>query len=108
MAKRSNHTLGTRTMRGMFWSYGSYVGTRGSSLLATAVLTRLITPADFGLVALAATFMTFLDMLQGLGVGQALIVVKDEDVEATAHTAFVVSVAVGVLLSPITPAASPA
>jgi lipopolysaccharide exporter len=108
MAERSKHSLGTRTLRGMFWSYGSYIGTRGSSLLATAVLTRLITPADFGLVALAGVFMTFLDMLQGLGVGQALVVVKDDEVEATAETAFAVSLVVGILLSLLTVAISPA
>jgi O-antigen/teichoic acid export membrane protein len=91
----------------MFWSYGSYVGTRGSSLLATAVLTRLLAPSDFGLVALAGTFMTFLDMLQGLGVGNALVVVKDEEVEAQAETAFAVSSIVGLLLAVVTAAISP-
>lgn len=104
----TEHRLGTRTLRGMFWSYGSYVGTRGSSLLATAVLTRLLAPSDFGLVALAGTFMTFLDMLQGLGVGNALVVVKDDDVEAQAETAFAVSSTVGLLLALITAAVSPA
>jgi lipopolysaccharide exporter len=104
----AKHSLGTRTLRGMFWSYGSYVGTRGASLLATAVLTRIISPGDFGLVALAGTFMTFLDMLQGLGVGNALVVVKAEDVEAQAETAFAVSAVVGLALSLITAALSPA
>lgn len=103
----SEQRLGTRTLRGMFWSYGSYIGTRGSSLLATAVLTRLLAPSDFGLVALAGTFMTFLDMLQGLGVGNALVVVKDDDVEAQAETAFAVSSTVGLLLAVITAAISP-
>lgn len=105
---RAKHSLGTRTLRGMFWSYGSYVGTRGASLLATAVLTRIITPGDFGLVALAGTFMTFLDMLQGLGVGNALVIVKAEEVEAQAETAFTVSAIVGLALSLITAALSPA
>jgi len=104
----TQHRLGTRTLRGMFWSYGSYIGTRGSSLLATAVLTRILAPGDFGLVALAGTFMTFLDMLQGLGVGNALVVVKAEAVETQAETAFVVSATVGLVLTVITAAISPA
>jgi PST family polysaccharide transporter len=103
----AKQSLGTRTLRGMFWSYGSYVGTRGATLLATAILTRLLDPKDFGLVALAGTFMTFLDMLQGLGVGNALVVVKEEEVEAQAETAFAVSVAVGVVLALVTAAISP-
>lgn len=108
MSASPQHRLGTRTLRGMFWSYGSYIGTRGSSLLATAVLTRILAPGDFGLVALAGTFMTFLDMLQGLGVGNALVVVKADDVEAQAETAFAVSSTVGLLLTLITAAISPA
>lgn len=107
MTEKRKHTLGTRTIRGMFWSYGSYVGTRGASLLAIAVLTRIISPKDFGLVALAGTFMTFLDMLQGLGVGNALVVVNEDDVEAQAETAFAVSAVVGLLLSLATAGLSP-
>jgi O-antigen/teichoic acid export membrane protein len=108
VSARSGHGLGTRTIRGMFWSYGSYVGTRGASLLATAVLTRIVSPKDFGLVALAGTFMTFLDMLQGLGVGNALVITKDEDVHSYAETAFAVCASVGLLLALITAALSPA
>ena len=107
MSAGAEQSLGTRTLRGMFWSYGSYVGTRGATLLATAILTRLLDPKDFGLVALAGTFMTFLDMLQGLGVGNALVVVKEEEVEAQAETAFAVSVAVGAVLALVTAAISP-
>src|ERR1700730_6861448 len=107
MTEKPKHGLGTRTIRGMFWSYGSYVGTRGASLLAIAVLTRIISPRDFGLVALAGTFMTFLDMLQGLRVGHALVVVDENDVEAQAETAFAVSLGVGLLLSLATAGLSP-
>ena len=104
MSAGAKQSLGTRTLRGMFWSYGSYVGTRGATLLATAILTRLLDPKDFGLVALAGTFMTFLDMLQGLGVGNALVVVKEEEVEAQAETAFAVSTIVGIVLALVTAA----
>jgi O-antigen/teichoic acid export membrane protein len=108
VTERARHSVGTRTLRGMFWAYGSYVGTRGASLLAITILTRIISPRDFGLVALAGTFMTFLDMLQGLGVGNALVVVKAEEVETQAETAFAVSASVGVLLALVTAGLSPA
>ena len=65
----------------MFWAYGSFVGVRLASFVTTAVLARLLLPKDFGLIALAMTFMAFLDMLQGLGVGEALVVAKDEQLE---------------------------
>jgi PST family polysaccharide transporter len=108
MTARAKHSLGTRTLRGMFWSYGSYVGTRGASLLATAILTRLITPADFGLVALAGVFMTFLDMLHGLGVSSALVVAKEDELYEKAETAFAVSVLVGLALTLTAAALGPA
>jgi PST family polysaccharide transporter len=82
----------------MFWAYGSFVGVRFASLLTTAILARLLAPRDFGLIALAATFMTFLDMLQGLGVGEALVIADASELEPGAETAFAVSSAVGLAL----------
>ena len=75
----SSRSLGTRTLRGMFWAYGSYVGGRLLTLVATAILARLLTPREFGLVALAILFMFLLETLSDLGVSQALVIVKEED-----------------------------
>ena len=61
MASTASHSIGTRTLRGMFWAYGSFVGVRLASFITTAVLARLLLPKDFGLIALAMTFMTFLE-----------------------------------------------
>jgi O-antigen/teichoic acid export membrane protein len=98
MGTDNGHSIGTRTLRGMLWSYGSFTGVRLASLVTTAILARLLVPKDFGLIALAMTFMAFLDMLQGLGVGEALVVVDEQELEAQAETAFVISTASGVLL----------
>ena len=65
------HGVGTRTLRGMVWAYGSYFSGRALTLVATAIIARLVTPDEFGLVALALAFMAFLDMLQGLGIAAA-------------------------------------
>jgi O-antigen/teichoic acid export membrane protein len=96
MADTPAHSIGTRTLRGMFWAYGSFMGVRFASLLTTAILARLLTPKDFGLIALAMTFMTFLDMLQGLGVSEALVVAEAGNLESEAETAFAISTAMGV------------
>jgi O-antigen/teichoic acid export membrane protein len=98
MASTASHSIGTRTLRGMFWAYGSFVGVRLASFVTTAVLARVLLPKDFGLIALAMTFMAFLDMLQGLGVGEALVVAKDEQLEHEAQSAFALSTAVGLAL----------
>src|ERR1700733_13992448 len=108
MARDSAQGLGTRTLKGMLWSYGSFIGVRFASLITTAILARLLAPRDFGLIALALTFMAFLDMLQGLGVSQALVISKPEDVEDEAETAFAVSSLVGLGLWLLSAALGPA
>ncbi len=99
--------LGGRTLRGMAWAYGSYVGLRLTTVITTAILARLLTPKDFGVVAIAITFMTFLEMLQGLGVGQAIVIAPEEELDDQADTAFTVSVTLGALLAVVAAALGP-
>ncbi|MDQ3742735.1 MAG: lipopolysaccharide biosynthesis protein [Actinomycetota bacterium] len=99
--------IATRTLRGMAWAYGAYVGGRVLVLVSTAVLARLLTPEDFGLVALALTIMAMLEAFADLGVGHALVVDTGERVEDRAETAFVISVAVGLVLALIVAGLSP-
>ena len=100
-------SLGTRTLRGMFWAYGSYVGGRALVLVSVAILARLLSPADFGLVAFALTVTALLDTVADLGVSQALIVAPEKDVNRRANTAWTVSVLLGVVLAALTAALSP-
>lgn len=80
--------LGNRTLRGMFWAYGSYVGGRLLVLLTVAILARVLEPSEFGLVAIALLVTTLLDTVADLGVSEALIVVDDDEVHEKAHTAW--------------------
>lgn len=107
MSADSGDSIGRRTLRGMLWAYGSYVGGRVLVLISTAILARLLTPEDFGLVALALTFMVFLDTVRDLGLGQALIVGKPEELEARTQTVFSWSIVIGATLSALTAAVSP-
>ena len=95
MASSPDQSLGTRTIRGMFWAYGAYVGGRSVVLVSTAILARLLTPADFGVVALALVFMTFLETVKDLGLTQALVVSSPEEEPARAQTTFVWTVTIG-------------
>ena len=70
----SEASLGTRTLRGTAWAYGSYVGGQAVVLVSTAVLARVLSPAEFGLVALALIFVTLLDTVSDLGLGPALVI----------------------------------
>ncbi len=99
--------VGTRTLRGMFWAYGSYVGGRLLVLVSIAILARLLTPSEFGLVAIALLVTTILDTVSDLGVSQALIVVKDDEVHAKADTAWTFGVILGASLTILTAAMGP-
>ena len=99
--------IGTRTLKGMAWAYGSYVGGRLLVLVSTAILARVLTPADFGLVALALITIALLEMVADLGLGQALVISRREDLRERADTVFTFSVALGALLSLTVAALSP-
>jgi O-antigen/teichoic acid export membrane protein len=107
MATSPDQSLGARTLRGMFWAYGAYVGGRGVVLVSTAILARLLTPADFGLVALALVFMTFMETIQDLGLTQALIVSSPAEESARAQTTFVWTIAIGAVLALVVSGLSP-
>lgn len=106
MSERS-HGLGTRTVRGMAWAYGAYVGGRVLVLVSTAILARLLTPRDFGVVALALVFTVFFEAIKDLGLGQALIVASPEEEADRAQTVFAWSVVIGIALTLLTAGLSP-
>ncbi len=100
--------LAGRTVRGMYWAYGSFVGLRLMTVLVTAVLARLLAPKDFGVVAIATTIMSFLEVAQNVGLSQALVVAEEDEVADQADTAFTLSVGVGLALTLLAAALGPA
>ena len=91
----------------MLWAYGSYVGGRALVLVSIAILARLLTPAQFGLVAFALIVTALLDTIADLGVSQALIVVKRDELGTKASTAWTLGVLLGALFTAITAALGP-
>jgi lipopolysaccharide exporter len=103
----SDKRIGARTLRGAFWAYFSYVGGRLLILVATAILARLLTPKEFGIVGFALIFMALLETVKDLGLGQALVASRPENVYERADTVFVAGLGLGVLLTGIVAALSP-
>src|ERR1700684_2746347 len=62
-----------RTARGAGWVMAWRLGMRILGLVSTLVLVRLIQPADFGIIALATSFMQTLDGMLTLGTEEAVI-----------------------------------
>src|SRR5262245_4358153 len=75
-------------IRSVGW-LGFALGSRqGVSFFTTLLLARLLTPGEFGLVALAATFLVFLEPLQDSGLAAALVYRRD-NVERAAGSVLV-------------------
>lgn len=108
MEQRAAAAVGHRTLRNMAWAYGSYVGGRVLTLVVTAILARLLTPTDFGLVALVLVAITLLESLRDLGVTQALVLVDEGEEEDYADTTFMAGMAVALLFAALVAASAPA
>lgn len=100
-------SVGSRTLRGVVWAYGSYAGGRLLVLISTAVLARILTPDEFGVVALAIVFTAFLETIRELGVTQAVVIAPEDEVEEWAQTAWRFSVALGTGMAVVVAALAP-
>ncbi|HJU19495.1 MAG TPA: lipopolysaccharide biosynthesis protein [Stellaceae bacterium] len=66
-------SLAAKTAKSAGWVVGWRFATRNLGLISTLVLVRLLSPADFGLVALAMGFIGAIDALSSLGPQEALV-----------------------------------
>ena len=80
------------------WAAGESWSLRGVSLIVFLILARLVDPAAFGLVALAAVYVTTVQALSDQGLATALIQREHLD-EAHKNSAFWANLAVGALLA---------
>ena len=98
--------LDRRIVRSSLWVGLSFGGGQLLSIAAMLVLARVLTPADFGLVALATLLVTILGFIQESGVGSALVHFRD-DPRATAASALVFSSASGLAIACVVALAAP-
>lgn len=98
--------LGRVAVSGAGWQSISYVGGKLLVLVSTAILARLLTPSDFGLVALALVFVTYAEVVADFGVAQALIYLPSR--RSYADAAVVLSAAWSVTLVVVALLAAPA
>jgi O-antigen/teichoic acid export membrane protein len=65
--------IGARMARGATWMVAWRVVDRSLGLVSTIVLARLLVPADFGLIAMAMSVISILELLSAFGFDTALI-----------------------------------
>jgi PST family polysaccharide transporter len=97
--------LREKAAKGVFWSVTQQWGVEVISFLTFIAIARLLTPEEFGLVALAAVFMHFIKIFLDQGFGAAIVQRADLEREHL-DTAFWTSIVIGVLLTAIGVAAS--
>ncbi len=90
--------LGGRMLSGAAWMVGMRLAMRGLGLISVSILARVLTPDDFGIVAMAMVVMSLLTSFQDFGLDMALI--RERDIEDSHyHTAWTFSVLLGAATS---------
>ena len=101
MANRSvpgQARFGRSTTRGALWNAFAYGASKLALLPTTVILARLLSPQEFGLVALGLLVLTYLDVLRQFGISSALIQWPDDD-DLMATVAFWLSLISGVVIA---------
>ena len=88
--------LKRKTVAGFFWKTAERVGTQGVSFIVSIVLARMLTPEDYGIIALISIFITISNVFILSGLGTALIQKKDAD-ETDYSSVFYCSVFIAIL-----------
>ena len=65
--------LGARVASGTLWTVGMRVSIRLIGIVSVVILARVLVPEDFGIVAQAAMFYSFVELVTALGLEAALI-----------------------------------
>ncbi len=93
----SGEGLSRRTAHGALWNYGAFASSKVLTLVATAILARLLTPAEFGVVGFATVAITYLSIAQDLGLAGALIYRREKE-DRAAHVVFSLNLVLGLVL----------
>mgnify|MGYP001812345213 CR=1 FL=1 len=98
--------LGTTAARAVMWNYLSFASGKVLVLVTLAVLARLLTPEEFGIVGFATLALAYLAVLKDLGLGGALIQ-RRGDIEEASHTVYTLNLALAAVLTAVTAASAP-
>jgi O-antigen/teichoic acid export membrane protein len=87
-------------VQGAAWNYATFIGSKGLVFVTTVILARLLSPEDFGLLALGMIAINYLDTIDNLGVADAMVY-RQNDPERAYNVAFVINLLTGVLAATI-------
>lgn len=90
----------SKVLRALGWSAGGRVFSQAISLCFGIVLARLLTPDDFGLIAMVAVFTGFAGLLADVGLGSALVQKKSAS-DVHFSTVFWTNIGLGATLTSV-------
>lgn len=85
----------------LFSAFGKY-STFFINILINSVLSRILTPEDYGIVTIVQIFLLFFDMLADMGFGPAVIqnrTLDDDDIGVIFKFSIIVSVVLGIIFA---------
>lgn len=91
-------SLRARIGSSMFWTMGGHLGTEGLRLVANLVLTRLLFPEAFGLMALVTVMIVGLQLFSDIGIAPSIQQNRRGDEPAFLDTAWSIQIIRGVVL----------
>ena len=95
----STPSWGQSTRRGLLWSAASLLGNKAVNFVSVMVLTRLLTPSEFGVVAAIVVFLSFVELGSDLGMKATVIYEQEQGVSARVQSAFTLNVIITVTLT---------
>jgi O-antigen/teichoic acid export membrane protein len=104
--KRNNEALGSRVVRGSIWTMGGYGGSQLIRLGSNLVLTRLLFPEAFGLMAVVNAVLTGLAMFSDMGLNASIVQSKHGDDPTYLDTAWTLQILRGIGLFVLASAAA--
>lgn len=105
--KSASPDLAQKTLKGVFWSYSTFLGGKLLTFLSTIILARLLLPEQFGLVGYCLVVIQYLDILNSAGIDNSLIARRD-NLQQAANAAFVANIVLGIISFGLTWAIAPA
>lgn len=97
----SEVTLESRTVKGLSWSFFSQAGRQLIQFVIAAILARLLSPQDFGLVGMITVFTGLATILAEMGVGAAIIQkqnLKQEDYSSAFWLSILISACITLIM----------
>ena len=97
MKQSSAAGMKSKVFKGLCWKFGERVSAQLITLVVSIVLARILTPHDYGVVAIVMIFIAIANVFVSSGFGNALVQKKNAD-NLDFSSVFYINIGVGVVL----------